>query len=95
MAVAVINSTSLHISWRVFGTEMTISLDYVSANNSCISSAQVSGIVIGDVNNREHTISSLQEATEYSITVTAMPEGSVMTESSDSVVITAATFSSG
>ena len=91
MAVGSTSSTSLAISWSLAdGAAVTgYSISYSNTDTQCFTdSATVSGIAAGETS---HTLTDLEEGTEYTITVTALLTGG----GSDEDSVTATTLAAG
>ena len=89
--VGTINSTSLTISWALAGgtTVTGYSISYSNTDTQCFTdSYTVSGIAAGETS---HTLTDLEEGTEYTITVTALLAGGGTDEDS----VTAITLAAG
>ena len=91
MVVGSTSSTSLTISWSLAdGAAVTgYSISYSNTDTQCFTdSATVSGIAAGETS---HTLTNLEEGTEYTITVTALLTGG----GSDEDSVTATTLAAG
>ena len=90
MAIESTSSTSLTISWTPIGITVTgYSISYSNRDTQCFTgSATVSGVAAGETS---HTLTGLEEGTEYTITVTALLAGG----GSDEDSVTATTLAAG
>ena len=91
MAVGSTSSTSLAISWSLAdGAAVTgYSISYSNTDTQCFTDSDaVSGVAAGETS---HTLTNLEEATEYTITVTALLTGG----GSDEESTTATTLAAG
>ena len=91
MTVDFRHSTSLTLSWSlVDGAAVTgYSISYTNTDTQCFTDSDtVSGIAAGETS---HTLTDLEEGTEYTITVTALLTGGVSDEDS----VTATTLAAG
>ena len=91
VAVGSTSSTSLAISWSLAdGAAVTgYSISYSNTDTQCFTDSHtVSGIAAGETS---HTLSDLEEGTEYTITVTALLTGGGTDEGS----VTATTLAAG
>ena len=84
------NSTSLTISWTPTGISVTgYSISYSNTDTQCFTDSDtVSGVAAGETS---HTLTDLEEGTEYTITVTALLTG----RRSDVDSVTATTLAAG
>ena len=73
-------ATSLIISWSLVGSavETSYSISYSNTDTQCFTDSDtVSGIAAGETS---HTLTDLEEGTEYTITVTALLTGGEILE---------------
>ena len=90
MAVDSTNSTSLTISWSLAGgaTVTGYNISYSNTDTQCFTDSHtVSGIAAGETS---HTLTDLEEGTEYTITVTALLTGGGTDEDSATATTLAA-----
>ena len=89
--VGTISSTSLTISWALAGgtTVSDYTISYSNTDTQCFTDSHtVSGIAAGETS---HTLTDLEEGTEYAITVTALLTGG----GTDVDTVTASTLDAG
>ena len=73
-------ATSLIVSWSLVGSavETSYSISYSNTDTQCFTDSDtVSGIAAGET---RHTLTDLEEGTEYTITVTALLTGGEILE---------------
>ena len=90
VAVDSTNSTSLTISWTLAGSTVVTgySISYSNTDIQCFTDSHtISGIAAGETS---HTLTDLEEATEYTITVTALLTGGGTDEDSATATTLAA-----
>ena len=89
MAIGSPSSTSLTISWTPIGITVTgYSISYSNTDTQCFTDSDtVSGIAAGETS---HTLTDLEEGTEYTITVTALLTGGGSDENSATATTLAA-----
>ena len=101
MAISATESRALIISWTVTDQDVTVenlTLDYQN-NTACFNSNESDVSFSIDGNETMFNITGLEEATEYSITVTAIlsdeGSGGMLFPTNESVMITGTTLSDG